>query len=697
MLGGRTLSNIGAALRFGSVFIAIALIVILVMMVVPLPPRLLDVLLTFNISFSLILLLLTIYSRQSLDLSVFPSLLLVVTLFRLSLNVASTRLILLHAYAGEVIKAFGQFVVGGNIVVGFVVFLILVAIQYIVITSGAQRVAEVAARFTLDAMPGKQMAIDADLNAGLITDEEARERRRQIQREADFYGAMDGASKFVKGDAIAGIIIILVNIIGGLSIGLIQKRMSFSQAINTYTILTVGDGLVTQIPALIVSSATGILVTRASSEIDLGYDMARQVLSQPLAMAIVAIALFFFGVFTPLPTIPFVIISFAVGGAAYALWSSVRRIERPVEEEAPPPPAEEGAELMEPDVILVEIGYSLLPLVYEDQGGDLLERIPEIRRRCARELGYRIPLVRITDNPTLSPSSYRISIKGSEVARGELMPNHLFAMNPGGVTEEIGGIETRDPAFGAPALWIPVTERERAEKAGYVVVTPSAVLATHLEEVIKRHAHELIGLQDVQNMLDALRERNPVVVSALIPEIMSVVDVHKVLRGLLEERVSIRNLTTILETLADYGRKATIRRPDGTTIVNTDLLIEFVRQALRREIIEQYKVNGKLHVIMFDPDLENRLKEAVQTTEDGAQFAPEPRLLRRILDEIPKTLEELMAKGIRPVILCSSAIRPHIRRLIAPVLPSIGVLSYEEIDPSVEVETVGVIGASSQA
>jgi len=684
----------GRIMRFGTFFIAIVFIFVLIMMIIPLPQSLLSVLLVINIAGSLIVLLITVYATHPLDLSVFPSLLLVITLYRLSLNVASTRLILSEANAGRVIEAFGTFVVRGNYIVGFVIFIILVVIQYVVITRGAQRVAEVAARFTLDGMPARQMSVDADLNVGIITEEQAREKRQRIQREADFYGAMDGASKFVQGDAIAAIIITIVNIIGGLAVGILQKGMDITEALATYTQLTVGDGLVSQIPALIVSTAAGILVTRTESEFDLGQDMARQLLSQPRALWIVAITLFLFGLVPALPTIPFFLLGITIGVLAWFVQTSARRTSAEEEEMAELEKEQEASletlGATQPDILLVELGLDLIPLVDQNQGGDLLDRVPIVKTRCAKELGFIVPTVRIVDNSQLG-SNYQISIKGTPIAKGTLMPDRLLAMSSGDVERQIRGIETQEPAFGIPSFWIPETERPFAESAGYTVVTPSTALATHLEETIKQHADELLGLQQLQELLDNLKQTNPTVVSEVVPEPLPLIDLHKVLRGLLAERVPIRNLPTILETLADYSRTDRLY----TSNKDVTFLIENVRQALKGELMQQHAPEGELSVLVFAPDLHNTFSTSFRDDGGVVTFSPDAKMARQIIDGISENIEAVL-KGIEPVILCSSEIRPFVRQLIQRQFPTLAVLSHEEVTPNVKVESVGVIGAETQ-
>nr|MBO2478378.1 flagellar biosynthesis protein FlhA [Bacillota bacterium] len=536
-------------MRHGDITIVLAVVLIVVMMVVPLPTGLIDLLLAVNISLALLVLMLTMNVRHPLEFSVFPTLLLVLTLFRLALNVSTTRLILLQAHAGSIIQAFGNFVVGGNYVVGFVVFLILVVIQFIVITRGAERVAEVAARFTLDAMPGKQMSIDADLNAGLITEEQARQRRLDIQREADFYGAMDGASKFVKGDAIAGLIITAVNILGGFAVGVGQRGMDISEALQRYTLLTVGDGLVTQIPALLIATATGIIITRAASEASLGRDVTGQLAAEPRVLMVAAGTLVAFALIPGLPFVPFMALAVLMGGLGMVARREQERSKAPPPKPQPEPAADRRPEsvlgLLHVDPMEIEIGYGLIPLVDVEQGGDVLERISMIRRQMALELGIVVPSIRIRDNMELNANAYVVRIKGVEVGRGELMPTHYLAMDSG-ATAKIPGIETREPAFGLPALWISPSDRAAAEQAGYTVVDASAVLATHLTEIIRRHAADLLGRQETKALLDKVKEEFPAVVEELVPELLSIGEVQRVLQGLLREGVPIRNLVVIL-------------------------------------------------------------------------------------------------------------------------------------------------------
>ncbi|MGA6927615.1 MAG: flagellar biosynthesis protein FlhA, partial [Desulfosarcina sp.] len=636
------------------VLMGFAAMSILMVMIIPIPTVLLDLFLSFNITFSLIIMLVGMYILNPLELSSFPSLLLLSTLFRLSLNVASTRIILLHGNegtqaAGKVIMAFGSFVVGGNYLVGFIVFVILVVINFMVITKGAGRIAEVAARFTLDAMPGKQMSIDADLNAGLIDESEARERRRQISREAEYYGAMDGANKFVRGDAIAGIIITFVNILAGLAIGVFQKKMNFADAAQTYTLLTVGDGLVSQIPALIVSTAAGIVVTRAGAQQSLGLEIGSQLLVQPRAFVVAAMILLGFGLVPGLPTIPFLILSATAGLVAYLVFQTQRaktedareaalQRERQIQEQAP----ETFKPLPPIDVLALEVGYGLIPLVDMDQDGELLERIKSIRRQIAQEVGIVVPSIHIQDNMKLKPGAYSILLKGIEVADGELMTNHLMAMNPGTVTETIGGVATREPTYGLDAFWIKPSAREDANAKGYTVVDLATIMTTHLSDVIRRHAHELVGRQEVQKMLDTLKASHPKVVEELVPNLVSLGGVVRVIQNLLMEQVPVRDLLTIMETLADWA----------ATTKKVELLTEHVRQALARTITRLYQAaDGKLHVLTLDQRVEKRVAEALQQTDQGTFLAIDPAYAKSIMDDLTVKMEDYKSLGTQPLLV----------------------------------------------
>lgn len=658
------------------------------MMIIPLPAPLLDLLLTLNISLAILVLLLTMNIGDALELSIFPSLLLVATLFRLALNISSTRLILLEGYAGNIINAFGNFVVGGNYVVGFVVFLILVVIQFVVITKGAERVAEVAARFTLDAMPGKQMSIDADLNSGLINETEARQRRKAVEQEADFYGAMDGASKFVKGDAIAGIIITVINILGGFLVGIGQLGMSFADALRSYTLLTVGDGLVSQIPALLISVSTGILVTRATSDGSMGSDLSRQLFAQPKALFIGGGVLLMMGLIPGFPKLPFLLLA----SLAIYLGFQIRKTmgeaavaaeEQEKEEELDRARQPENVlSLLSVDPVELEIGYSLIPMVDPSQGGDVFDRVTLIRRQLALELGVVIPAIRVRDNMQLKPGQYSVKIKGVEVAGGELYPDHLLAMDTGAVMEPMKGIATTEPAFGLPAIWVESFRREEAEISGYTVVDAPSVLATHLTEVIKDHAHDLLGRQEVKALIDNVKEEYSAVVEELIPDILNLGGLQKILQALLKEGIPIRNLVTILEALADFG----------SLTKNPEILTEYVRQALARQITHLYlDENQVLSVITVEPKLEEQISSSVQEGDQGSYLAMEPVTAGKILDAVAKSYEAAASRGTSPVILCSAPVRRHLKRLVERINKRIPVMSYNEVSQDVEVQSVGTV------
>ena len=671
--------------RHTDALIAVGIVVILGMMIVPLPTYLMDFFLTLNISLALLVLMLTIYIAAPLELSVFPGLLLVLTLFRLSLNVASTRLILSQADAGQLIAAFGDVVVSGNFVLGFIIFVIVIIIQFVVITKGSGRVAEVAARFTLDAMPGKQMAIDADLNAGLIDEQEARQRRDEIAQEADFYGAMDGASKFVRGDAVAGILITLINIIGGLAIGVLQRGLGLGEAAETYTLLTVGDGLVTQIPALVTSTAAGIIVTRATTDDNMGKDINRQLTGRPQAVMIAGIMLVALGLVPGLPTWPFALIGGILIGIALLVrrgkqLSQAREMAALQEEEKP---EERPEDYLRVDLLEAQVGYQLVPLVDAKQGGDLIERIVQIRKVAAIEMGFVAPPVRVRDSTELKPNEYQIRVKGNPIAQGELMPKQLLAIDPGYAEEPIEGTETTDPVFGLPARWISPAQRERAELLGYNVVEPVAVLATHLTEVINSHAHELMGRQETQHLLDELKKTYPAVVEELVPDPVPVNQLQRVLQNLLIERVPIRDLRTILETLADYGE-----------MNDVEVLTEYTRTALRRQIcnmlLKESPENG-IAVLTMDSTVEELIKEAVQSTPGGIIVALPPDVASDIFQQMTGLIDQMIANGQQPVVLAAPHIRLAFRKLTAASFPSLYVLSYNEIAPEVDVSSVGNI------
>lgn len=678
-------------LQLSELSVVIIVIIILVMLLIPLPSWMLDVFLTINICVSFAILMLTMNVKKSLEFSAFPTLLLLTTLFRLSLNVSSTRLILLDAEAGAVIDAFGNVVAGSNTIVGFVMFIILTIIQFMVITKGSERVAEVAARFTLDAMPGKQMSIDADLNAGLINENQARTRRREVEREADFYGAMDGASKFVKGDAVAGILVTFINVLGGFIIGATQKGFSIPESLKTYSLLTIGDGLVSQVPALLISTATGILVTRAASEDNLGSDLTRQLVAYPKIFYLVSGMIAFFGVIPGMPKVPFFSIAALVAYLAYYLnKNQIKSVEETAAEgESSAEEEQKGPEnvssLLQIDPMELEIGYRLIPLVDPNQGGDLFERVTMIRRQTALELGMVLPPIRIRDNMQLSPTSYVIKIKGVEIASGEIIPNYYLAMDPGIVAEPVEGIPTTEPAFGLPALWIVETLRDEAEIAGYTVVDPPSVLATHLTEVIKSHAFELLGRQEVQSLINNVKEEYSVVVNELIPNLMSVGEIQKVLVNLLKEGVPIRNLVTILETLAD----------SAPMTKDIDYLTENVRQSLARQITKMVQADdGIIRVITVDPNLEQVLMKTQKEAKETGGFSMDPRMIQNIYDRLGELIKEMTASGYQPVILCSPAIRLTFRKLTERLASRIIVLSYNEIIAEAEVHSIGVVSVN---
>ncbi len=660
---------------------------ILLIMMIPTPSFVLDILLSCSITLALIILLVSVYVASPLEFSVFPSILLIATLLRLSLNVASTRLILLHgsegaAAAGQVIKAFGTFVVGGNYVVGLIVFMVLVLINFIVITKGSTRIAEVAARFTLDAMPGKQMAIDADLNAGLISDSEAKKRREAVGQESNFYGAMDGASKFVRGDAIAGIIITLINILGGLIVGVLQQGMPLTEAVQVYTLLTVGDGLVSQIPALIVSTAAGMLVSRSTISTDLGREIKKQLLSKPSVIAPAAVILFMFGLLPGMPTVSFWIIAFILGLMAYKGAMSHQKVE-PVEEDVALAAPEESIEALLPlDCLEFEMGYSLIPLVDPTKGGELLERIKALRRQMALEMGFIMPPVHIRDNLQLQPNKYRVKLKGMDVASGEVQMNHYMAITAGDESPHIEGIEAKEPAFGLPAVWIDEKQKERVQAKGVVVVDSATVITTHLTEIVKSHAAELLGRQDVQSLLNTLAGNFPKVVEELVPNMVPLGTLQKVLQRLLKEGISIRDLLTIMETLADYI----------PLTKNVDLLTGYVRQALARTITQKYKdADGDITVVMISPDIEESINKSVQHTEFESFVAADPILVQAMVSDLQKFVPTFMAKGQQPIVLCSPNVRIYLRKLLEKFFPGIVIMSHNEITHDANIKSLGMI------
>ncbi|MFW5648398.1 MAG: flagellar biosynthesis protein FlhA [Candidatus Alkaliphilus sp. MAG34] len=673
-------------MKFGDAIVTLAVVAIVAIIIIPIPLGVLDVLLSFNVALSLLIMVKAMYTEEALEFSIFPSILLIATLFRLALNITTTRWILSSGTAGSLIETFGSFVMQGNAIVGFIAFLIIIVVQFMVITKGSERVSEVAARFTLDAMPGKQMAIDADLNAGLIDDQEARERRKKVQKEADFYGAMDGASKFVKGDAIAGIIITIINIVAGFAIGMLTGNLDFISTLQKYTILTVGDGLVSQIPALLISTGTGIIVTRAASEGNLGSDLIEQLFNNHKIMFIISGVLVFFAI-AGLPRVPFVLLAILFLYLGINLRKAVIRAET----EAVPDEITEIADekrkpenvmpLLNVDPIELEFGYGIIPLADVSQGGDLFDRLVMIRRQCALELGIIVPMFRLRDNIQLEPNNYIIKIKGVEIAQGEIMFDHYLAMNPGTADGEIEGIDTTEPAFGLPAKWINEEEREKAEIFGYTVVDPPSIIATHLTEIVKRYAHELLGRQDVKKIIDNVKENHPALVEELVPDQMSIGEIQKVLYNLLKEGVSIRDMVTILETLADY---CNITR-------DTDMLTEYVRQALGRAITKQFIAGQPAKVITIDQQLEQKIMDSIQQTDKGSYIEMEPDLVQMILNNLSHQIQKLVNLGEQPVIITAPIVRLYLKRLTEQLTSDLTVLSYNEVDPSVEIESIGMV------
>jgi flagellar biosynthesis protein FlhA len=672
---------------------AIAVVLVVSMLVIPLPSALIDIFITLNIAGALAVVVATMYLGKALEFSSFPSLLLLTTMFRLAINVSVTRLILNHGSAGSVVAAFGHFVVGGNVLIGLVIFLILVVIQFVVVTNGAGRVAEVGARFTLDAMPGKQMAIDADLNAGLITDEQARARRRDIAREADFYGAMDGASKFVRGDAVAAVVIILINLIGGMIVGVLQNHLSFTDAIQTYSRLTVGDGLAAQIPALLISVATGIIVTRSASDSDLGSDIARQILAQRRAPLVAGAVICLFGFVPGLPTIPFLFIGGCLAAVGWAVRDGLP--ESPKERAAADAAKakEKPALTTSKDAVLGElpldplelaIGFGLVPLVDREGGGTLVSRVSAVRRQIAGELGIVIPSVRIHDEIGLESHEYVVKVRGVEVARSRIFAGHHLAMNPGDAVGALAGIQTTEPAFGMPATWVADSACAEAEARGYTVVDGESVIVTHLTETIRGHAAELLTRQDTRQLLDRLKETNAAVVDEVVPEVLSIGEIQRVLQSLLSEGVCVRDLGTIVEAVGD---KARVTR-DPT------LLAEYARQALGRAITAPHlDAQQRLRAITLDPSIEQEFATSITQTPDGEHLAMDPARAEVVVGALRNQAEQGAALGGRPVLLCSARVRRHIRRLVAQAIPQLAVCSYNEITPGISVETIGVVSA----
>jgi flagellar biosynthesis protein FlhA len=678
------------------VVMALGIIAILTIMIIPLPKMLLDMLLSVNIAMGIVILLTTVYVHRPLEFSSFPSILLMTTLFRLSLNISTTRIILIHGAegegaAGEVIRSFGKFVAGGNPVVGMIVFAILVIINFIVITKGAGRIAEVAARFTLDKMPGKQMAIDADLNSGLISESEAKARRKEIEEESEFFGAMDGASKFVRGDAVAGILIVIINIIGGFIIGVAQQGLSAADAARIYTILTVGDGLVSQIPALVISTAAGFLVTRASSDEHMADHVAGQITAQPRVILLSSSVLGLFGLMPGMPTLPFSILAVLLAVWAYFLfrrrdareWAYAREeVAQAREESKQEEPIESFLAL---DLLRLDVGYGLIPLVDESQNGTLLEKIRAIRKQFAMDMGFVVPPIHIKDNLQFKPGEYAFLIKGVEVGRGELRPGSYLAMEGGSVTGKVEGVATVEPAFGLPAIWINGNDRERAEMLGYTVVDAATVLATHATELIHTHAHEMLNRQEVQNLLDLVAKNQPKLVDELVPHVVNLGGIQKVLQGLLRERVSIRDMTTILETIADYAK--VIKQPAQ--------LVELVRQSLSRSLVSTYlDETGSLSALVLGADAENMIAEAVVDGEYGSYLALAPRSATLFLNRVREAVEHIASQVVQPVILTGSRVRPFVKQATEASIPHLVVISQNEIPSNISVHSLGSVTLS---
>ncbi|QLA16411.1 flagellar biosynthesis protein FlhA [Desulfolutivibrio sulfoxidireducens] len=683
--------------RQGDFLLAGGVVIILFVMLVPVPPMFIDLMLTLSISVSLVVLVTTMFMTSPLEFSIYPSLLLVTTLLRLSMNVASTRLILLHgdegtSAAGKVIEAFGQFVVGGNYFVGIVIFLILFALNKKVIVQGTTRIAEVAARFTLDAMPGKQMAIEADLNAGLIKEDEANARRDAIRKEADFYGAMDGAGKFVQGDVTATLIITAINIVGGFCIGVFQKGMNWADAAQTYTILTIGDGLVSIIPSIIISTSAGLIVSRAASEAKMGEEFIAQLTYHPRALRLVSGILCVFGIVPGMPTLPFLSLAALIYGVSVA---SARQREllsgkekdtqgkaKKKELETP----EEVQSLLPLDILELEVGYGLIPLVDEEQSGNLLARIRSIRRQFALDMGLVIPSLHLRDNLQIKPGQYVVLIKGNEVASAEILIDHYLAMDPGDAKHRIRGVETREPAFNLPALWIPATKKEDAMLAGYTVVDPATVIATHLTEVFRRHLHEFLSRQETQNLLDNLAKRAPKAVEELVPGMLTLGAVQKVLQNLIRENVSIRDLLTIVETLSDYGH----------AIKDPDQLTEYVRSRMGRTIVKPYlSPGGNLPIFNLAPKVEGIIQESLRKTDHGTYLAMEPAMAQKIIQSIKKAMDKALSAEGQPVLLASPMSRPHLSQLLMRFVPNLPVVSQAEIPGEIKLQSLATIGINN--
>lgn len=672
------------------IVVAVYILVAFIMFIVPLPAGLVDVFMAFNIAISFTILFVCMFTKEVLDISYFPTILLFTTIFRIALNVSSTRLILTTGTSGNVVKTFGQFVGGGDLIVGAIIFIIITLIQFLVINKGSERVAEVTARFTLDAMPGKQMAIDADLNTGAIDDKEAKNRREKIQLESSFFGSMDGAVKYVKGDAVAGLILTAINLIGGIAMGVLRGGSDISTALSTYGILTIGDGLVSQIPSLLISLSTGILVTKGGKEAEFGPAIVKQLFGVPKVMYLVGATLAFLGVVTDLNTILFVGLGllFIIGGRMIAANLETDHIEQEVDAEEAA--AEEIRQpenvnsLLQVDPIELEFGYGIIPLADVNQGGDLLDRVVMIRRQIALELGTVVPIIRLRDNIQLNPNQYIIKIKGIQVSEGEILFDHYMAMNPGYVEEEITGIPTFEPSFHLPAIWITEGQRERAESLGYTVVDPPSIIATHLTEIIRQYIAELLTRQDVQNLINNLKESNPSLVEELIPKLLGLGEVQKVLQNLLKEGISIRDLVTILETLADYA----------PTTRDTDILTEYVRQNLKRAISTKYfPAHETTSVVTLDPKIEQEIMGSVKQTENGAFLNLDPARSRAIIDAVGKEIQKLENLGKSPIIITSPIVRMYFKRLTEDYYRDLVVVSYNEVESNVELQSVGMVTA----
>ena len=677
-------------MKKSDLFVGLYILAAIVFLIISVPSALLDVLLAFNMAVALVILFMALFSKEPLDMQAFPTILLFTTIFRISLNVSSTKLILGTGDPGNVVRVFGEFVGGNDLVIGIIVFLILILVQFMVINKGTERVAEVTARFTLDAMPGKQMAIDADLNTGAISDKEAMLRREKLQQESSFFGAMDGATKYVKGDATAGLIITVVNIVGGIIMGVMRKGMNINDALTTYTILTIGDGLVSQIPSLLISLSTGIIITKATKDKDLTQELVEELFSMPKAFFMVGGAMIFLGVVTPLPW--YIFVPF---GALLIVWGNIQKKKQDIgaiEQEADSAD-EEANEIRKPenvtsllqvDPIELEFGYGIIPLADVNQGGDLLDRVVMIRRQIALELGTVVPIIRLRDNIQLNPNQYIIKIKGIQVSEGEILFDHYMAMNPGYVEEEITGIPTFEPSFHLPAIWITEGQRERAESLGYTVVDPPSIIATHLTEVVRSHIAELLTRQDTQNLINNLKENNPTLVEELVPKLMGVGDIQKVLQNLLEEGISIRDLLTIFETLADHA--ATTHDPD--------ILTEYARQSLKRAISNKYfSGNDTSSVVTLDPAVEQEIMGAVKQTEQGAYLTLAPDRIRKIVDSVKQEVEKLENMGKMPIIITSPIVRIYFKKMINDYVKDLTVVSYNEIESNVELQSVGMVTA----